>query len=282
MSLGPFDLTGGPFLLLYIALLLAAIVAGFVIPVRLRPPGRAQTMTDPDALAVLAGGKGRFVEALVARLLARGALVLSGQRGFAKSTGARGESAAETRILALKTPIEWATIQLQLADYAEPVMRKLARSGLYMTDEEAARTRFWQTLPYVLLIGFGAIKLMIGEARGRPVGFLIALLVVTAVFAAIRWFALDRRTQAAHDALAEAATRHERLRRAPTTDETALAVALFGTTVLAGSAWSDFHRMRSAGGGDTGSLSSGCSGDGGGGGCGGGGCGGGGCGGCGS
>ena len=162
-------------------------------------------------------------------------------------------------MLALSAPIKWTTIQQQLTDYAEPVGRRLASSGLYMTDDEAARTRWWQTLPYVLLIGFGTVKLMIGEMRERPVCFLIALLVVTAICAAIRWCVLDRRTQAAHNALADATRRNERLKRAPTGDEIGMAVALFGTGVLAGSAWADFHRMRSAGdsGGSSSSDSSG-------------------------
>jgi uncharacterized protein (TIGR04222 family) len=273
MGLGPFDLTGGPFLILYIALLAAALVAGFVIPARLRPPGRAQSVTDPDMLAVLTGGKNRFVEAVTARLLARGALGFAGKDSFTAITGARGETAAELRVLALSAPIKFSTIMLQLADYADPVARKLAGTGLYMTDEEAARVRWWQTLPYVLLIGFGTIKLMVGEARGKPVGFLIGLLVLTAICAAFRWFTLDRRTQAGHDAVAEATRSNDRLKRAPTTGEVGTAVALFGTGVLAGSAWQDFHRMRSAGDGGSSSSDSGSS-DGGGSGCGGGGCGG--------
>jgi len=276
MGLGPFDLTGGPFLLLYIALLLAAVVAGFVIPRRLRPPGRPQSVTDSDMLAVLSGGKSRFVDALVARLLARGALILSGKDGFVITPGTRGETAAELRVLALSAPIKFSTIMLQIADYAEPVTRKLADSGLCMNDEDATRIRWWQTLPYVLLIGFGTIKLMIGEARGRPVGYLTALLVLTAICALVRWFTLDRRTQAGHDAITEAASRNDRLKRAPTTGEVGTAVALFGTGVLAGSAWHEYHRMRAAGDTSTSSSSGDSSGDGGSG------CGGGGCGGCGS
>lgn len=279
MGLGPFDLTGGPFLTLYTVLLLAAVVAGFVIPRRLRPSGRAQTVTDPDMLAVLTGGKGRFVEALVARLLARGALVFSGTKAFAPKPGARGETAAELRVMALTAPIKWTTIQTQLAGYADPVARRLQDSGLYLTSDDAARIRWWQTLPYVLLIGFGTVKLMIGEARERPVGFLTGLLILTAVFAVVRWFTLDRRTQAAIDAVADAKRRNERAARAPTTAEVGIAVALFGTGVLAGSEWDGLHRLRSASdgasGADGGSSDSGSGGSG----CGGGGCGG--CGGCG-
>ena len=77
-----------------------------------------------------------------------------------------------------------------------------------------------------------------------------------------------RRTQAALDAVAEAKRSNERARRAPTTGEMGTAVALFGTGVLAGSEWNDFHRMRSAGDGGTSSGDGGSS-DSGGSGCGG-------------
>jgi hypothetical protein len=92
----------------------------------------------------------------------------------------------------------------------------------------------------------------------------------------IRYFTVDRRTEAAMSAVEAAKTRAARLKAAPTTPEMGLAVALFGTTVLAGSAYQDFHRLRSSSGdGDGGSSGDGS------GGCGSGGCGGGGCGGCG-
>lgn len=274
MSLGPFDMTGGPFLVLYVGLLLAAIVAGFVIPRRMRPGGRAQQVTDADQLAWLAGGGVRFVDALVTRLLATGDLTLLAKDGFYIRPGARGKTAAEQRVLALSSPVPWSTIVAQIKSYAEPVAEKLQAAGLLISAKEAADIRFYQTLPYVFLIGFGATKWIIGDNRGRPVGILTAFLMVTLVIAVIRWFKVDRRTQAAMDVLDDARLRHERLKIAPTTDEVGTAVALFGTTVLAGSAWSNYHTMRMASSG----------GDGGSGGCssGGGGCGGGGCGGCGS
>ena len=148
--------------------------------------------------------------------------------------------------------------------------------GLLMDGWTALQLRFWQTTPYLLLFAFGWTKVQIGEARGKPVGFLIALLVITVVFALLRFAVLDRRTRAGKEVIEEARERSERLRRAPAEGETGLAVALFGTAVLAGSAWGDFHRMRAA----SGDGGSGGGGDGGSG-CGGGGCGGGGCGGCG-
>jgi uncharacterized protein (TIGR04222 family) len=146
--------------------------------------------------------------------------------------------------------------------------------GLLLADGEGWRIRIAQSLPFVLLAGFGLIKLGIGEARGRLVGFLTLALIVTVVVAVIRFAGLEMRTRAGQAVLAQARERHDRLRRAPTAGEVGLGVALFGTTVLAGSQWESLHRLRAASS-DSGSGGSDSSSDGGsGGGCGGGGCGG--------
>ncbi len=273
MSLGPFDFTGESFLILYLVLLAAAIIAGFVIPWRMRPEGRGQSIGDPDQIAFLAGGSVRFVDALVSRLLANGKMALAGSAGFSIDKRAKGDTVAEQRILALSSPIAWTTILKQVKSFAEPVERTLSANGLLMDAKQISDIRFWQTLPYIMLIGFGATKWIIGDARERPVGFLTILLFITLVIAVCRWFSIDRRTQAAIHALADARLKSERLKIAPTRDEIGMAVALFGTTVLAGSAYAEFHRMRSSSG-DSGSSASSDSDSSG--------CGGGGCGGCGS
>jgi uncharacterized membrane protein YgcG len=106
------------------------------------------------------------------------------------------------------------------------------------------------------------------------VGFLTALLIVTAFVALIRFAKLDAATRSGRRALGEVRREAARLRSAPVRDEAGMAVALFGTTVLVGSALSDFHdlRMKGASSGEDGGSSGGDSG--GDGGCGGGGCGG--------
>jgi len=274
MPLGPFDLTGGPFLLLYGALLVFTIVVGIAIPRWLRPEGRAPRNPDIDHLAFLAGGTSRFAEAVTTRLLATRQLVMDEKKFLAGELG--GATAAERSVLALPQPASWEAVAGAIGRHADPIRERLVTDGLLMDGWTALQLRFWQTTPYLLLFAFGWTKVQIGEARGKPVGFLIALLVITVVFALIRFAVLDRRTRAGQEVIEEARERSERLRRAPAEGETGLAVALFGTAVLAGSAWGDFHRMRAA----SGDGGSGGGGDGGSG-CGGGGCGGGGCGGCG-
>lgn len=277
MPLGPFDLNGGQFLALYCLLLAGAIAAGFYLPRWLRPLGRNQSIVDTDHLAYLSGGGGRVVDAVVARLLARGALTQT-DKEFVPEPGTHGQNAAEQAVLALPAPIRWSTIGPTLTSHVTAVKRGLIEGGLLMTNGSVWTRRLLLAAPYLLLFAFGAIKWQIGQARDRPVGFLTALLIVTAILALHRLFSYNRLTQAGIAAINRAKEQADRLRRAPTTPEIGLAVALFGTAVLVGSGWDAFHALRSS---SSSSSDGGGGGDGGGdgGGCGGGGCGG--CGGCG-
>lgn len=271
MSLGPFDLTGGPFLTLYGILLALTIAAGALIPPWLRPEGHEGRVRDAESLAWLAGGPTRFADAVVARLVGAGALTIADKTEFRLSRACGPASGAEQRVLALPTPSRWRDLQPVLAEAAMPVERRLVAAGLVMDGGTILQMRFWQTLPYLLLIAFGSIKWEVGTMRDRPVGYLTGLLVITAVLAVVRFAAINRRTRAGNRVLAVARSQQDRLRRAPTAGETGLAVALFGTVVLIGSPWAAYHQMRASSSSDGGS-----GGDGGGGG------GGGGCGGCGS
>jgi uncharacterized protein (TIGR04222 family) len=266
MSLGPFDLTGGPFLTLYTALFAGTIIAAFVIPRLLRPQGRAQNVGGEDHLAYLAGGASRFADTVVAQMLTTGALIMTGKKAFTVGSRDAATTTAELSVIGLGSPFRWRAAKRALTSHAKPIERQMVAVGLLMTDVQARRIRLCVTLPFLMLLGFGTTKWIIGYLRDRPVGYLTVLLVVTLVCAII--FAdIDRLTQAGHDALTQAKRKAKRLNIAPTRPEIGLAVALFGTAVLAGSGWEAFHRLRTTGdgGGGTGD----------GGGCGGG------CGGCG-
>jgi uncharacterized protein (TIGR04222 family) len=264
---------------LYVVLLVLTLIAGIVIPRWLRPEGRPGRVTGPERLAFLAGGRQRFFDAIVTRLLAADALNLIGKKGFVTAPGGAGRSEPERRLLAAARgePAGWKQVEQALQPYAATTEDDLVDAGLMLERGITTQLRFWQTSPYLVLLAFGLIKFGVGEARDRPVGYLTMLLVVTFVLAIIRFAAVDRRTRAGIELLADARDESDRLRRAATRDESWLAVALFGTGVLAGSALSDYHALRTA---SDGGATSGCGSSGGG--CGGGGGGGGGCGGCGS
>lgn len=274
-GLGPLDLHGPEFLMLYGELALIALAAAFLIPRYLRPDGQPGRRPDEDELALLAGGRERFAEAVAVRLLAAGAATVQSNGTLQIRDRNGGGTLAERRVVALGSPVRWRDVLLAVDGPAENAEHKLAQRGLLMDAATQWQMRLLQTAPLALLFLFGAAKWVVGAMRDRPVGILTALLVVTAVVTVLRFAALDRRTRAGIAALADARFEAARLRRATPSDEASLAVALFGTSVLIGLYLSDFHRMRTAGAGGDGSSGSGCSG-------GGGGCGGGGCGGCGS
>lgn len=266
----PLDWNGPAFLFLYGALFVVALILAAIIPGRIRPEGRGGA-ADADGLAFLAGAGPRVVEAAVARLLAAGALVVQDGKRFLRGAGAGGTGALDRALLAASMPADWAGFEKAAKPHIGPVERRLIAGGLILDSGEARRIGLVAALPFIGLFALGIAKLLVGLSRDKPVGFLIAFLVVTAIAILIRIFAVDRRTQRGRLALAEARIRHERLRRAPTNDETGTAVALFGTVVLAGSAFAGLHQMRRD---DNSSGGDGSGGGGDGGGCGGGGCGG--------
>lgn len=266
MGLGPFDMTATPFLILYLVLFVIAFATSAVLSVRERPPGTRREIGDSDRLAWLAGRAPRLTEAVVTRLLATGALRFDGKRRFAVARRLPAADAIERDILSLRSPAAWTDVERVVRRHGNRIDGELVAAGQVMDALSARRFGLVRALPFALLIGFGAIKAIVGDGRAHPIGYLVVLLLITAAVAAVRYGDLDRRTEAGRQELTRAQGAADRLRRAPTEPELALAVALFGTSVLAGSSLADLHRMRSSDGGSGGEGS----GDGGGGGgCGG-------------
>lgn len=272
MGLNPLDWYGTDFLVLYGALLVAAIVGSFRIAASLRPEGRRGKLTEADDLAVLHLGKERFAEVVAARLLQRGALKVEKSRLLRLSSS--GGGALENEVLRAGDTISWKALRRVTDTGAARIEQGLVRRGLLMERGEWLQLGFYAVLPLLALMAFGVIKVFVGMSRDRPVEFLLFLLFVTACVVGARWSGTDKRTKAGLEARDNALDSFTRLSQAHTKEETGMAVALFGTSILATSELGDFHRMRTAGSSDSGGGSGSDSGGGGGGG--------GGCGGCGS
>jgi uncharacterized protein (TIGR04222 family) len=279
--LDPFALDGHDFLLFYAGLLAIAWGGGRLAAARFRPEGRVQRVADPDALAMLNGGAGRLAETAIARLMAAQALHHIGADRFAPANprialATPPANPLDRAMLTLPMPARWRDLARVVAKAGPRLSGVLEQQGLYMAPAAAARLRAWRLMPLAVLLMIGAARLANGVGHDRPVGFLVALMLLTLGLLVAQW-PLDRRTRAGIRAVRLARTDHDRLRRAPLRDEMGVAFALFGTSVLAGSILESLHRLRAAsgdamvgdGGGDGGSD-------------GGGGCGAGGCGGCGS
>jgi uncharacterized protein (TIGR04222 family) len=275
-------MTGGQFILLYMMLLAAAAPLSLILAALTRSAGRTQRVDDPDQLAMLSGGKARLIDSAIARLLETGAIAFEGRQHFRIDRTRQSANLIDGPILRLTSPVSWNDIKSASSVQADCLEDGLVGQGLIASNHEMLWRRGAAVLPFVLLLMVGLMRLAIGLARHAPVGILIVLLIGTIGFTLFRWFMVDRRTQAAIKAVSEAKARATRLKTAPLDTEMGIAVALFGTAVLTGSAFGALHQLRTASHGDggpgffDGGSSDGGGSDGGGGGCGGG------CGGCGS
>lgn len=265
--------TGSDFLLFYVALLGFSTFAAWWMPAQLRASGRRGESADAESLALLAGGRERFADSLLADLFVRGGLA-AGEGGKMVVADPRlPTSPAGRAVLAAETPLTLKEARALLDAHAERLGARLRRGGLLLRPEEVSRLRWLSVAPFALLLLIGFYRERAGSTLGEPTGFLIALMVLTAAIALLRFFMTDPRTQASIAEVAHHKAASARLARAPQPGEVPMAVALFGTAVLVGTPWEPVHAMRQQGGnsdsGGSGDSDSGSGGGDGGGGCGG-------------
>ncbi|MEM6328831.1 MAG: TIGR04222 domain-containing membrane protein [Planctomycetota bacterium] len=291
----PLDYNGAEFLSFYAVLCVLAIIAAMVCRYALRAPDQlpvdAPLPDNPEEIAALRGGWQAAFQSAMAGLLVDGAIeikkrsVLSSKHDvLINRQPTEGDTQLQQTLLTLHN--EKAQLD-ELGRAAEPLgkhaVEQLERRGLLETPESfrAATTAVLAVMGAVG--GLGVLKLMVGLARDKPVGFLLIGLFVFGVIAVL----LCRRpfrTRAGERVLTKLKLRQVGLRQRVKSkvdglepSDAALAVGLYG---VAECATPELDPLRKAVA-STPANSGGCGGsadDGGGGG--GGGCGGG-CGGCG-
>ena len=292
-------ISGPRFLLLYVALLGVTVLVVVV--------ARRRVLAVPDGAAVparldryeaadLNGGCELVATTAVSSLLRAGHLATSPGRGRRQRLVAGAVPPAGAH------PVEWATYQLVAARPDHPrralgaelcrapamaaIRERLRLGGLAPTSEQRARDRA-TGLWFLPLLGLGVARVAAGTANGRPVGFLVALLAVTVVGAAVLSLRAPHATELGRRTLDRLRAEAGRPAAGASPSELTMATALFGAGVL----WAADtetamamgvpreHGAFLGGSWGVGGHGGGDGGGGGGGGCGGGGWGGGGCGG---
>jgi uncharacterized protein (TIGR04222 family) len=272
MSWNPFDWTAGPFLALYAASAVALFLVGLRLKSMIGPAARASRQLSELELAYLAGGAPRLGDAALLCLTSNNGATIDPRGHEINVTNPAPLAAMMSRPLSLSFASDMTRERFQkaIAPLSARVRGRLQAIGYCPTEKQVLSFRV-SILPFFgLLIAFGIMKAMIGIERHHPIGFLIMVMLFTAV-AAIMVAKPPARTQAGNEALQDQRTTHARAARAPRDHELLLAVALSGPVVLAGTAYASVYaasRTMSGGGSDGGSGCSSGGGDGGGG-CGG-------------
>ncbi len=196
---------GDAFLQLYLVLLAAAVIASFVFGRRPEGGHGVQDLEDVYEAAYLGGGPGRVLDAALAMLVGEKRLGLQGGgkrevRVHAVAEASESvEHPVERRVLAAaptEPPVLLSTLRTVAASATNGIQARLTEAGLLMTSQERRLAMRQAALPFklLLLIGFG--KVVVGFARDKPVGWLLVLLVVTAVVGWLRSRAFGHRTRA--------------------------------------------------------------------------------------
>lgn len=263
---GPFDWRGPEFLSLYLVLLGIALVgsSGWRLWQRWqRDPARGFAPGEPPLwqLAYLRDGPSGVIDAAATQLHEDGFIGWDAAGNtFVRQRQDEPDDALLRSLLPnlCGKPSQW-----KRAEKAVPVKQvreALVRQGGWRATEEARRIAFHSALPLWLLTGLGAAKIAIGLLRDRPVALLVFLVIATVVAALLFHFKRPGITRAGRVLLQAQKARHAHTLRAPPKGQLALAVALAGTGVLAGTALAGYHELRHPpssgdGGGSSGSDS---------------------------
>lgn len=294
-GLNPFDLKNDDFLSLVAVSLLATACIGRVIRTMMRTPNPLpeddEMELNWEQTAYLAGGAGRLTTATIARLVGRGLATVRDDGKTLAPSGAPEEdvTAVERAVLRFLPVTNEVTALKPVQDAVEAAFAqesaRMEMDGWILTKVEQGRIMLTSLAPMLMVLLCLALpRLVMGFSANKPVGFLVGLSAVGGLIGLIIVCAGSLRLSKRGMALLDQQKKRHNLLRAGTmwehSGDAGMAVALFGTAVLAGTViaplqtWYPRQTSDASSGGCSTGCGSGCGGDGGGGGCGGG-CGGG-------
>jgi uncharacterized protein (TIGR04222 family) len=287
MNLNPLDLPGPAFLAFYAFALIAAHFAGKALLKLCRSNHDDVTGLHndlaPGETAFLAGGAERAIDTALVGLLRHDLVAVKpGGGGFEVKNPAPPLHELQAQVYREIAKKNGAIERLHKvrSAFLDRAQVRLASLGLLLGhgSAEALCVRGAKGLPFAAVIVVGVLKLFVGFARQRPVGFLVVFLVASVVILALKVFKLPHRSAKGDTALKNLERRNAALqatakRRSGDLDDNSLmfAVALFGSQVLSTGdlSWMQAGFVnRQSSSSDSGGGGS-CGGGGGGGGCGG-------------
>lgn len=282
-----FDWRGPDFLMFYVLACVPAFLVAWMRRDKLALPDGNVTPDDlprdPYVVAALTGGATALVNAGIASLCDRQLLVI-GTKGTIQTVDRNAsvenlhpfERGLYEDVTALGAA-DMKSIREKRGPAAKLIIEELKRRGLVVPAPQARKAMLQPLLLACVVPVLGVIKVAVGVTRGKPVGFLVMLCIISFVVALFMFLRRPHQSRLGKQAVQRLRAEHSKLKHAPSSANGAsvavpLAVALFGLGVLEGTALANLQKKLTPPSGTSGCGSS-C-GSGGGGGCGGGGCGG--------
>ena len=253
--MNPFNLSGPEFLVLYVVVTLGIFCLAWLkrlsMSVADDPGASPPRDLTPEEIAFLVGGETMVINAAVAKLVHAGIIAQNPETKVLESRQSLPASPSDIdRVIYNAVQEGSATFTLiakEGANLYDSIRDRLWSYGLLVTLSQNARLQNVSFLIAMAAPAFGFVKILMGMSRGRPVGILMVLCVVTAVIA---WCLFQRpvfRTRQGDDTLNLLRNEHAALETQGTqmltglsAGDLMLAVALFGLPLLAGSQLGSF------------------------------------------
>ncbi len=247
-SLNPLDMQGPDFLVFYSWLNLMVVGMALVLRRMLQPPGPSSINSpqlDLYETAYLAGGTDRVVQVAITQLAAQDCVELKTTGTIELKNKLPGSTNAIERIVAkaIAKTGNLTSIKRHVESSMSPLRDRLVRENLIFPADQITKIQRYPTLLLAASLGLGLVRLVVGLAHQRPVGFLIMLCVSVAIIAAFFATVKPQRTTHSGDRLLQQLRQDVN----PTlTDlpigELVMAVALVGTAGLINTTLADWHR----------------------------------------
>jgi uncharacterized protein (TIGR04222 family) len=219
----PFDMMGPQFLsfYMYTAALVLVVAAALRWQARCGSHGNVDADLCPYEVAYLRESPALAVRAAVANLISKKALELDAG-GAVSRTGiaSHAHPLEEAILLTTATPTTLRTLERRVSPNLDRIRDRLEELGLLVGGPQRNLARVGELLVWATM-AVGAFKIVVGIGRGKPVGFLILLVIATFALRLIINNVLKlHRTRAGEQAIARMQQRYRResARELATTD----------------------------------------------------------------
>ncbi|HIK42466.1 TIGR04222 domain-containing membrane protein, partial [Thermoleptolyngbya sp. M55_K2018_002] len=255
----PLDLRGPEFLQFYLFTLSSTLLVAWALRQWLRQPSnRTETSLpklDPYEVAYLVNGANQVIDTAIVNMARSQPPAIEVQEKFLvplvapESLQHSLERAILESMHGSKATVDSIRRHTVTVRAVETLRSRLQELGLALSSAQAAKARLYPTLLLLLPLLLGIAKVLVGLSRGRPVGFLLMMIVVWLAVIAI--FQLPPLSSRYGDrALQQIRATHQSAMTLRTRDLSAMQqtqllflIALAGTTALRGK---EFASLRAA------------------------------------
>lgn len=270
----PLNLTGPEFLSFYFLLAIIVVFIASCLRHYLRSPGGSPIQRPVDLnvyqIAYLAEGENRVFDTAIASLVQKKYVTIqTSQRRLTLKEPVENLHPVEQIIAnAIKLDGRIDKVRSSMTQPIKVIRAHLQQLDLLVSQTQSGRAQAYPALLIAALLGLGIGRILVGMARGKPVGYLVVMCFIIALIGLVPWLTPVHRTRYGDRVLQDLRARVQSTVGSAADAHLPLAFALLGAVVLPNDIFADLKQVVmpvSSGGGGGG----GDGGGGGGGGCGG-------------